>query len=368
MSASSSLAKPMRSRPRRVRRPGFTLIEILVVLSIIALLVVLLLPAVQSARESARRARCCNNLRQVGLAIHNYHDGFGCLPPGRFLTYDPRYAGANPPCTAPAVDKSFLLYILPAMEQSSLYNAVNQDLTIFGLENTTIHIVAVSSYACPSDPSAGVPHILPAGALDPYAPDPPSGRWSMVFTSYSACYGSLRVDAIPRTTNGCQVAGPLQAQADGVINDVSSIGFASIADGLSNTLFVAEKSTTDATRLAVVYPAFSSLQGWYVSGNWGDTLMTSFYPPNAYDKVSAVAANALLTSASSQHPDGFNALLGDGSVRFIKDTIQTWPFDPTTGSPTGAIQNPSGWWTNLPTPGIWQALATRAGGELIGDY
>jgi prepilin-type N-terminal cleavage/methylation domain-containing protein len=353
---------------RDVRRPGFTLIEILVVLSIVGLLVALLLPAVQSAREAARRARCSNNLHQIGLAIHNYHDTFASLPPGRFLTYDPRYAGSNPPCTAPAADKSFLLYILPAMEQPGLYNAINQDLTIFGLENTTIHVVVVSSYACPSDPSAGSPNPLPAGALDPYAPDPPGGRWSMVFTSYSACYGSFRVDAVPRTTNGCRVAGPLLAQADGSFNDVAPIGFASISDGLSNTLFVAEKSTTDAARLAVVYPALSSLQGWYVSGNWGDTLMTTFYPPNPYDKVAALATNALLTSASSRHPDGFNALIGDGSVRFIKDSIQTWPFDPTTGNPSGAVLNPGGWWTSLPSPGIWQALATRAGGEVIGDY
>ncbi len=96
--------------------------------------------------------------------------------------------------------------------------------------------------------------------------------------------------------------------------------------------------------------------------------MTTFYPPNPYDKVSALGTSALLNSASSEHPGGINALMSDGSTRFIKDTIQTWPFEQTTGQPTGAVRNPGGWWTNLPKPGIWQALATRAGGELIGDY
>jgi prepilin-type N-terminal cleavage/methylation domain-containing protein/prepilin-type processing-associated H-X9-DG protein len=349
------------------RRGGFTLIEILVVIAVVGLLAALLLPAVQSAREAARRAKCLNQLRQIGLAVHNYHDGFGSLPPGRLLTYDPRYAGTNPPCTAPAVDKSFLLFLLPSIEQASLYNAINHDLTIFGLENTSIHAVVVSTYSCPSDPSAGVVRDLPAGVLVPYAPDPPGGRRSMVFTSYSACYGSYRVDAIPRTSNGCRVPGPLLTQVNGAINDVAPIGFASITDGLSHTLLVAEKSTTDAVRLGALLPGLASLQGWFVSGNWGDTLMTSFYPPNPYEKVAALAPDALLSSASSRHPGGFNALMGDGSARFLKETIQSWPFDPATGRPTGATKVAGGWWINLPPPGIWQSLATRSGGEVIGE-
>jgi prepilin-type N-terminal cleavage/methylation domain-containing protein/prepilin-type processing-associated H-X9-DG protein len=352
---------------RSVRRPGFTLIEILIVLFIVGLLLALLLPAVQSAREVARRSRCSSQLRQIGVAIQNYHDAFGSLPPGRFLTYDPRYAGINPPCTAPAVDKSFLLYILPSIEQSNLYNAINQNLTIFGLENTTIHSVVISSFVCPSDPSADSPILLPAGALSPYSPDPPGGRWPMAITSYSACYGSFRVDAIPRTTNDCMVVGTLLAQANGVINDVSPIGLASISDGTSHTLFVAEKSTTDAARIGQLNTEILNLHGWYVSGNWGDTLLTSFYPPNPYQTVAALATDALLTSASSRHPGGLNGLMGDGSVRFIKETIQSWRFDPATGVPVGAIRDPGGGWTNLPKPGVWQALATRSGGEVIGD-
>jgi prepilin-type N-terminal cleavage/methylation domain-containing protein/prepilin-type processing-associated H-X9-DG protein len=353
---------------RKGPRAGFSLIEVLVVLAIVALLIALLLPAVQSAREAARRLRCGNNLKQIGLALHGYHDSFGSLPPGRFLTYDPRFAGNNPPCTSPAVDKSAHVFLLPFLEQAALYNAINQDLSIFGLENTTVHGVTVASFACPSDPGAGVTRPLAAGALLPFAPDPPGGRSMMVFTSYSACYGSYYVNVIPRIENGCQVPGPLRAQADGVISDISPIGFASISDGLSHTLAFAEKSATDALRMGEFTPLLTALHGWYVSGNWGDTLMTTFYPPNAYDRVALDSPNALLASGSSQHPGGLNALMADGSVRFIKDTIQTWPFEPSTGAPIGASVGPGGWWVNLPTPGVWQALATRAGGEAVGEF
>ncbi len=352
----------------RARRVGFTLIEILVVTAIVALLIAILLPAVQSAREAARRASCGNNLRQIGLALHGYHDSFGSLPPGRLLTYDPRFAGKNPPCTAPAVDKSAHLFLLPGLEQQGLYNAINHDLGVFGPENTTIHGVVVAPFACPSDPEAGLPHRLAVGALEPYAHDPPGGRAVMVLTSYSACYGSRYVDAIPRPSNGCRVAGPLLAQADGAISDVSPIGFAAISDGLSHTMVFAEKSATLAVRLGELSPSQEALHAWYVSGNWGDTLMTTFYPPNADDRVALGSSNALVAATSSQHPGGVNVLMGDGSARFVKDTIQSWPFEPITGAPVGAGLGPGGWWVNLPSPGVWQALATRAGGEAIGEF
>ena len=190
----------------------------------------------------------------------------------------------------------------------------------------------------------------------------------MVFTSYSACYGSFYVNAIPRTSNHCQVPGALLAQANGAIGDVSPIGFAALSDGLSHTLAFAEKSATMKLRLGQVVPIQEARHGWYVSGNWGDTLMTTFYPPNAYEKVALGSPNALVNAASSQHPGGLNALMADGSVRFIKETIQTWPFEPITGNPVGASVGPGGAWINLPAPGVWQALATRSGGEVVGEF
>ena len=343
---------------------GFTLIELLVSISIISLLIALLLPAVQSVRESARRAQCCNNLKQFGLALQSYHDAFGSLPPGRIKSYDPRYAGTRPPCTSSIVDKSLEVFALGFMEQATVYNAINQDLAIIGGENSTVHTVAVSMFACPSDPMSGWPRDLNPGALTQYGvPDPAR----MVFTSYAGMIGSLPVIAQPLPSTNCVVPGALIAQCNGVFNDLSPIGLASATDGLSNTIFVAEKATTILQELIALNPQYAAQHGWYITGNWGDTLITALYPPNACDKVAPVAMTAWTNSASSMHPGGLNVLMGDGSVRFVKDSIQSWSFNPITGNPAGASQNGQGAWVNLPQSGVWQALSTRAGGEIVGS-
>jgi prepilin-type processing-associated H-X9-DG protein len=343
---------------------GFALIELLVVISVVSLLIALLLPAVQSARESARRSQCSNNLKQLGIALHGYHDSFGSLPPGRIKSYDPRYSGPNPPCTSSIVDKSLEVFALGFMEQTTLYNAINQSLAIIAGENNTVHSIAVSIFACPSDPMSGWPRNLNPGALTQYGiPDPAR----MVFTSYAGMIGSLPVLAQPLPSNNCVAPGSLIAQCNGVFNDLSPIGLASVTDGLSNTIFMAEKATTILQGLNALNPQFAAQHGWYITGNWGDTLITSLYPPNACDKVAGASLTPWTNSASSMHPGGLNALMGDGSVRFIKDSIQSSPFNPISGNPAGASQNGQGAWINLPPGGVWQALSTRSGGEVAGS-
>jgi prepilin-type N-terminal cleavage/methylation domain-containing protein/prepilin-type processing-associated H-X9-DG protein len=342
---------------------GFTLIELLVSISIISLLIALLLPAVQSARESARRALCSNNLKQFGSALQNYHDAFGALPPGRIKSYDPRYAGSKPPCTSSIVDKSLEVFALQFLEQTTVYNAINQSLAIIGGENSTVHAIAVSTFACPSDPMAGWPRQLNPGALTQYGvPDPAV----MVFTSYAGMIGSMPVLAQPLPSNNCAVPGALIVQCNGVFNDVSPIRLASVTDGLSNTILMAEKATTILQELNALNPQYAAQHGWYITGNWGDTLITALYPPNACDKVAAASMTAWTNSASSMHSGGLNVLMGDGSVRFIKDTIQTWPFNTISGIPAAASRNGQGAWVNLPPSGVWQALSTRNGGEVGG--
>jgi prepilin-type N-terminal cleavage/methylation domain-containing protein/prepilin-type processing-associated H-X9-DG protein len=343
---------------------GFTLIELLVSVSIISLLIGFLLPAVQSAREAARRAQCSNNLKQFGLALQSYHDTFGSLPPGRIKSYDARYAGSNPPCTSTIVDKSLEVFALGFMEQTALYNAINQDLAIIGSENSTVHVIAVSTFACPGDPTSGLPGDLNPGALAKYGVRDPA---RMVFTSYAGMIGSQPVLAQPLPRNNCVVPSALIAQCNGVFNDLSPMRLASVTDGLSNTIFMAEKATTVLQELNAFNPQYAAQHGWYITGNWGDTLITALYPPNACDKVAGASLTAWTNSASSMHPGGLNILMGDGSVRFIKDSIQSWPFNPISGNPTGASQNGQGAWVNLPPSGIWQSLSTRSGGEIVGS-
>jgi prepilin-type N-terminal cleavage/methylation domain-containing protein/prepilin-type processing-associated H-X9-DG protein len=344
---------------------GFSLVELLVVISIMGILAGLIIPAVQAAREASRHLQCANNLKQIGLALHNYEGVFGSLPPGRMLTYDPRFAGSNPPCTSSIVDKSILVMILPMIEQSNLYNSMNQDLTILAHENRTVFPASVAAYACPSDPDAGTPRDADGGILVRLGLADPNASFPMVFTSYSACYGSFYVNAIKRPSNGCQVPPNLAGQADGVFNDLSPIRLASITDGLSQTLFLAEKDLTALRALDQFDATLSERRGWWITGNWGDTLMTTMYPPNMLDKVSLSAGNSHFYAASSSHPGGVNSLFGDGSVKFLKDTVNSWPFDPFTGAPSGARLGPGGWWENLPKPGVWQAIATRSGAELL---
>jgi prepilin-type N-terminal cleavage/methylation domain-containing protein/prepilin-type processing-associated H-X9-DG protein len=347
---------------QQVLARGITLIELLVAISIASVLLCLLLPAVQSARESARRYQCLGNLKQLGMALHSYHDAFGALPPGRIKAYDPRYSGENPPCTSMLVDKSIEIFSLGFLEQSAVYNSINHDLAIVAAENSTIHSLAVPVFACPSDATSGTSRTLNPAALVQYGvPDPAR----MVFTSYAGMIGSLPVVAQPLPSNRCVVPGALIAQCNGSFSDLAPIQLASVSDGLSNTVFMAEKATTVLQRLAAFDPTYPAEHGWYITGNWGDTLVTALYPPNAWEKVAGVSLAGWTNSASSMHPGGLNALMGDGSARFINDSIQTWRFDQLTGNPAGASLSSQGAWVSLPTPGVWQALSTRACGEIV---
>ena len=329
-----------------------------------ALLLALLLPAVQSAREAARRAQCSAHLRQIGIALHNYHDGFGSFPVGRIMTYDPRYGGGKPPCTTWLIDKSFLVMILPQLDHAALYNCINQSVTINGRENSTIRAVAVGSYACPSDPEAGYARHQDLSILAAFGLADPDKPLQFVATSYSGCFGSYDVDALLSGPH-CPPGPQLTAQANGSIGDAAPISAASISDGMSNTLFAAEKAVTTFHDLDDFDPTLFNRYGAWTEGNWGRTLLTTFYPPNFWEDGGVSIWWARLHGASSLHPGGLNGLMGDGSVRFIKETIQSWPVDPLTGYPPGAYKTGGGWWENVPKPGVWQALSTRSGGEAI---
>lgn len=326
-------------RPRRCRsligsrrERGFTLIELMVVSGIIAILVGLLLPAVQAAREAARRMRCLNNLRQLGLACHQYAGDWQGFPPssgGYYVPTPPGY-GSN------AVFWSTQVTILPYLEQRALFDAINFGLPTIAtidlkLGNGTVVATVVDTFLCPTDP---------------YVRRSPYGA-----NSYRVNVGECA--ACPHAETGALVP-----------ND--AIPLANFADGTSATLLLAEKSSSSpsgfvANRDWIDVGITTALSGdewaalcaqqatpqrakWDYGRTWtlAGGINTHFYtatPPNSTvvdcgDDFFSHGFGAM--SARSDHPGGVNALMADGSCR---------------------------WFTNATNVATWRALGTRAGGE-----
>lgn len=316
------------------RRRGFTLIELLVVIAIIAVLIALLLPAVQQAREAARRTQCKNNLKQIGLAIHNYESTFTVFPMARALPF--------PFVFSPQAR------ILPYVDQANLNNLINfNDAPLnFGIPgmpdgstNATAAKTKLALYLCPSDQSS-----IPGNVYGP--------------TNYVANVGT-----------GLKSAGDID-QGEGMFITNSSLGFRSITDGTSNTAAFSESVVGDGqapsgsvpsnpqramyevSGAAAPDPATCSAAtggSWngqrsakWINGHYGDSLYNHFLTPNSrtWDCDNGYH-NMALVAARSMHVGGVHVTLCDGSVKFISENIDYV---------------------------MWRALSTRAGGEVIGDF
>jgi prepilin-type processing-associated H-X9-DG protein len=350
----------IRFRPARF---GFVLIELLVVIGIIAFLIALLLPAVQAAREAARRMQCTNNLKQIALAANNYHDVYGCFPQGVQFTFDWSASGHH-------------VALLPYLEQVPLFNAINFNWLVpwSGANTTVASPLRPSVYVCPSDPKVTKVDLFVAGDfVDPglyffdYTPFPEA------YTSYVDNAGTWfrhsRSQAVLDQSNGLffrNEGSPGPGYSGSTIWTAARI--ANICDGTSNTIAQGEHAIgllSDEDRIGNA-AAWSC--GWY-----GGTLFTSFYPLNPQNKVQNVVGDGLceayLGAAASYHPGGANFAMADGSVRFIKDTIDSWPMDAQTAVPLGVIQDANGLFqlTGGARFHVYQALSTRNGGEVISD-
>jgi prepilin-type N-terminal cleavage/methylation domain-containing protein/prepilin-type processing-associated H-X9-DG protein len=338
-------------------RHGFTLIELLVVISIIGVLIALLLPAVQAAREASRRIQCANNLKQIGLAVHNYENAVGTLPLGCVVTFD----RANNPIFG---GWGITARILPYFEGQNQFNACNFTLPNETPENDTAMRFGISAYLCPSDPKNRVIFI-----------DDGQPRNN---TNYGFNRGDWYVWGTSASTP--QPSSPFRVNV--------SVPLASVTDGLSNTLFAAEVKThtpyllncsglryaplgtqpmprsSDNPSTIVQYAGCSgglaelrvdSGHSEWEDGNTSQAGFTTAWPPNMVtpgrfgnlsvpdtDLIAIREENGGPTfaavTARSYHPGGVNVLMGDGSVRFAKSTING-----TT----------------------WRALGTVGGGEVV---
>ena len=320
------------SAPRRSKR-GFTLIELLVVIAIIGVLVSLLLPAVQQAREAARRSQCKNNLKQIGLALHNYHDAFNQFPPSMIFETPILTARGNRPQRANGW--AWTAFILPYVDQAPLYNMINFSASLVTPANQIPIATKLPIAVCPT--SNAINYCVVGAINNP----------GILATNYVGNSGSYTLSAYYNSSN---------ARKNGVFIEDSRIGIRDMLDGASNTIAVGE----------TVF--------W---GN-GDTANTFYWDPSWFGRVQAAtptsdcpecitrngayrmnppsisSAIVLRNVFGSKHTGGAHFVLCDGSVRFINESINTTQIDDET---IPKIQL-----------GVYQALCGRNDGVPIGDY
>jgi prepilin-type N-terminal cleavage/methylation domain-containing protein/prepilin-type processing-associated H-X9-DG protein len=335
---------------RNLTRPGFTLIELLVVIAIIGILISLLLPAVQKVRESASRTQCTNNLKQIGVALHNYHDVYRRFPPGYI---DGNANAASTPDNDVGPGWGWASFLLPFLELKDVYDQINFSQGVGLGGNVAVSQLPLALFQCPTDPYQDNFPVFDSRFTSPIA--------TVAHGNYVGCNGWL--ECFWNSGGACNVAGndglsgQLGTGGNGLFYRNSKCKIASVTDGLSNTIFVGERSGDHSPSTWTAAVPGSRCPAWmatipfttpytsppgpaYDNADWGEALVLAH--GNATHLPSADFPFFDADTFYSMHsPRGVNFLFGDGSVHFLLSSIN---------------------------PSTYQALCTMAGNEVSVDW
>ncbi|MCH9655660.1 MAG: DUF1559 domain-containing protein [Planctomycetes bacterium] len=351
-------------------RRGFTLIELLVVIAIIATLIALLLPAVQQAREAARRSQCKNHLKQLGLALHNYHETHSAFPAGYFSYATsngagPAWANIDPDSWDAAPGWSWSAMLLPYLDQANVYNALNVNSACWDAGHAGIVQAKIPVFLCPTSSGGDEPFTLQdatGGSLVMGGSTVRFGRSHYVAShGQESCWGdcgsittgTIFTDIYTKATTTVTINGDASRVADGPFFRNSRTKLRDITDGSTNTVFLGEHSSklSDKTWVGVVpgaftHPRFSTPENGpdaaatltlvHAGPSGGELDITGFpiiHPTNF--------PTFHVGQMFSEHTGGGHVCMGDGSVRFVSENIDLL---------------------------LWAELASIGEGEVIGEF